>query len=477
MFAIGCSEALVTVVKRLVTHRFEVRDAGVPAGYRGWRFAMAQRHKMIAGTALAALALSACGLGEAPEGESEEPQTEELDLGEVEGEITFQTMQLSPTFDDFINGLIDEFEEEYPEVSVEWVDIPTEGTAQKIAADASSGNLADVLDLDVATLAPIARGGRVLDMAQVSPESEPDFVESAWESFAFEGIETSALPWYLNTPVLIMNTEILQEAGLSEDDNPDTWAELFDLSSRIASDTDAAGFQPTVRALRNMMISAGVPMVNEDATEAVVNTPEALEIVESLAELYENGGIPKDSMTAQPRSEIESFQDAEVAFFETGPSRIAIIEENAPEVFDALAIAEPLESTGKGAWVVAHGLAVSDNSEHKAAALEFARFVTSADQQLALAKESTVFPSNNEALEDPFFTDSDGSAEDEGRAIAAENLASGQTAPAANTAIDTEFEEELWSEVQLAIMGDEDPSDALERAEQTLTELLEQRNS
>lgn len=437
---------------------------------------MAQRGRLIAGTAVAALMLGACGLGEAP---SEEGQNspDEGDLGEIEGQITFQTMQLSPTFDDFVNGLIDEFEEEYPDVTVEWVDVPSDGTAQKIAADASSGNLADVLDLDVATLAPLARGGRVLDMAELSPESESEFVDSAWDSFEFEGIESSALPWYLNTPVLIMNTEILEAAGLNDDDAPDSWMEMFELSTKIASTTEAAGFQPTVRALRNMMISNGVPMVNDDATEAVVNTPEALSVVESLAELYENGGIPKDSMTAQPRSEIESFQDGEVAFFETGPSRIAIIEENAPEVFDNLAVAEPLESTGRGAWVVAHGLAVAETSEHKAAALEFARFVTSAEKQLELAKESTVFPSNNEALKDAFFTDSDGSAEDEGRAIAAANLASGQTAPAANTAIDTEFEEELWSELQLAIMGDADPSEALERAEQTLTEMLEQRSS
>lgn len=440
---------------------------------------MVQRHKLVAGMATGALLLSACGVGEAPgdESEDDQTQTEEVDLGEVEGEITFQTMQLSPTFDDFIKGMIDEFEDEYPDVTVEWVDVPSDGTAQKIAADASSGNLADVLDLDVATLSPLARGGLVLDMAEVSPESPSEFVESAWDSFEFEGITTSALPWYLNTPVLIMNSDILDEADISEGDSPDSWQELFELSTQISSSSDAAGFQPTVRALRNMMLSNGVPMVNEDATEAIVNTPEALEIVEDLAELYENGGIPKDSMTAQPRSEIESFQEGRVAFFETGPSRIAIIEENAPEVFDALAIAEPLESSGEGAWVVAHGVAVSEESEHKAAALEFARFVTSAEKQLDLAQESTVFPSNNEALDDAFFTDSDGSAEEEGRAIAAKNLASGQTAPAADTAIDTEFEEELWSQVQLAIMGDEDPQDALERAEQELTEMLEQRSS
>ncbi|WP_433471467.1 ABC transporter substrate-binding protein [Saccharomonospora azurea] len=417
-----------------------------------------------------AVTLTACGLGEGPAGSADG----RYDVsGEVAGEITFQTMQLSPTFDDFINGLIDEFENEYPEVTVEWVDVPTEGTAEKIAADAASGSLADVLDLDVATLAPLARDGRVLDMATVSAESKDSYVESAWRSFEFGDVETAALPWYLNTPVLVMNTSIVEDAGLDPADPPGTYAELVQHSSTIAEKTGRAGFQPTVRTLLNMMLSYGVPLINEDATEAVVDTPEALRLVNDLAELYRDGGIAADSMTAQPRSEIETFQEGEVAYFDTGPSRVTIIEENAPGTFESLAVAQGLESEADGAWVVAHGLAVPTTSENKATALEFARFVTSSTNQLALAQESTVFPSAVDALEDPFFSESGGTPQNEARAIAAENLTSGRTAPARHTAIDTEYEEELWSQLQLAIMGDEDPAEALTNAEQALTELLQ----
>lgn len=429
--------------------------------------------------AVAALTLTACGLNgggtDQTTGDDGAAGHQEV-TGEVEGEITFQTMQLSPTFDDFINGLIADFEDQYPDVSVEWVDVPTEGTAQKVAADASSGNLADVLDLDVATLAPLARDGQVLDMAQVAADSQDTYVESAWRSFEFGDTEASALPWYLNTPVLLANSTIIEEAGLDPDDPPTTYAELIEYSGQIGETTEAAGFQPTVRTFLNMMLSYGVPMINDDATEAVVDTPEALQLVEELAVLYENGGIPADSMTAQPRSEIETFQEGGAAYFDTGPSRVAIIEENAPDTFEALVVSEGLESQADGAWVVAHGLAVPTTSEHQAAALEFARFVTNAQNQLALAEESTVFPSAVEALEEPFFTDSGDGPQDEARATAANALINDRTAPARHTAIDTEYEEELWSQVQLAIMGDEDPAEALTRAEEALTQMLERRS-
>jgi len=430
--------------------------------------------------AVAALTLAACGLdgggADPATGDDDAAEGQQEVTGEVEGEITFQTMQLSPTFDDFINGLIADFEDQYPDVSVEWVDVPTEGTAQKIAADASSGNLADVLDLDVATLAPLARDGQVLDMAQVASDARDIYVESAWQSFEFGDTEASALPWYLNTPVLLANSTIVEEAGLDPEDPPATYSELIEYSRQIGEATDSAGFQPTVRTFLNMMLSYGVPMINDDATAAVVDTPEALQLVEELAVLYETGGIPADSMTAQPRSEIETFQEGGAAYFDTGPSRVAIIEENAPDTFEALAVSEGLESEAEGAWVVAHGLAVPTTSEHQAAALEFARFVTNPENQLALAEESTVFPSAVEALEEPFFTDSGDGPEDEARATAANALINDRTAPARHTAIDTEYEEELWSQVQLAIMGDEDPAEALARAEEALTQMLERRS-
>lgn len=424
---------------------------------------------------VAAVGLVACGLGAEPEPEPEARGAGEV-TGEIAGDLTFMTMQLSPTFDDFINGLIDDFESEYADVTVEWVDVPTAGTAQKVAADAASGNLADVLDLDVATLAPLARDGRVLDMAQVASDAESDFVDTAWGMFRFGDLEVAALPWYLNTPVLMVNTAILEEAGLTTDDAPQTYREMMEQSDQIAQQTGTAGFQPTVRGLLDMMVGYGVPMTTEDGTEAVVDTPEALELVERLNALYETGGIPADSITAQQRSEIETFQDAGTAYLNAGPSRLGIVEENAPATYEDVDVAQPVAGEDGGAWLVAHGLAVPTTSEHQAAALEFARFVANAENQLALSQQSSVFPSNGGALEDPFFSDPGEGVEERARAIAAESLRTGQAYDRPHEAVDTQYEEELWSQLQLAIMGDEDPAEALARAEAALTDILQARS-
>lgn len=435
-----------------------------------------RRSLLAASTAAVAIApLAACGvIGADGNGSTGDDAPQEVE-GEVEGTITFQTIQLSPTFDDFINGLIESFESEYPEVTVDWVDVPADGLSQKINADSVSGNLPDVININVGTVAPLARDGRVLDMSQVASEHEPDYIQSAWDSFRF-GEEINALPWYINTPVLLMNSSLIEEAGLDTADPPGTYAEMIGLSEQIAENTGAAGFQPTVENFTEMMLSHGVPLVNEDGTAAVVDTPEALQLVEKLAALYQVGGIPADSITADIGNEIEVFQDGRTAFLDAGPQRAAIVGENAPATYETLAVAEGLESEAGGAWMRPMGLAVPTSSENRAAALEFALYVTNAENQLGIAEQSAVFPSTAEALEDPFFTDSGGSPEDDGRAIAANALNNDRTAPARDSTLDDEYEAELWAQMQLALTGDDDPSDALANAEESLTQMLEQRS-
>lgn len=416
-------------------------------------------------TAVAALALTGCGLGSAPEAETDVS-------GEIEGTIRFQTMQLSPTFDDYINGVIADFEEKYPGTEVDWVDIPSDQAARKVSADSAAGELPDVLDLDAATLAPLGRDGRVLDMTEYAGDLEDIYVSSAWESFDYGKTKVAALPWYLNSPVLLSNQALLDSAG--DPATPTSYVELLDVSKEIAETTGKAGFQPTSIGFPNYLLSIGVPLVNDDSTEAVINTPEAVEFVEKLAELYKSGGIPQDSVTAAQRSEIDTFGQGDTAYLETGPSRLRILSENAPQVFEQITVGKPLGAADSTTWIVAHGLAVPKTSENPATALAFAEYMTSPDVQLALAEQSSVFPSAVDALEDDFFSAEPTDLATEARGIVAASLFDGGTMPKP-PAVDAEFATLLWSSVQTAITGETPAADALEAAETQLTELLQSR--
>ncbi|MET7276781.1 extracellular solute-binding protein [Kribbella sp. NPDC005582] len=419
-------------------------------------------------TAGAALLLAGCGLGGSAQPEADTS-------GAVTGSITFQTIQLSPTFDDYIHGLIAGFEKAHPGAKVEWTDIPSDAAARKVSADSVTQKLPDVMDLDVATLAPLGRRELVVDMATAANDVKDSYVPSAWNSFAYTGTAIAALPWYLNTPVLISNQSVLKKAGLDGRPAPANYDELIERSRQIAAKAKVAGFQPTESALTSSLLTIGVPLVSEDATQAKVNTPEAQKFVAALAELYQVGGIPQDSVNAKERSEIETFSDAKTAYLEAGGSRLKIIKQNSPAVYGEVAVGKPLGDAAKRTWVVAHGLAVPKKSANPATALAFAKFVTSAENQLALGKQSSVFPSTLASLNDPYFTSGDDKdLTVAARKIAADSLHSDRTI-VKSAAVDTEYSKALWAAVQPAIIGKADPAAALADAETKLTKILKDR--
>ncbi|WP_165949304.1 ABC transporter substrate-binding protein [Kribbella turkmenica] len=428
-----------------------------------------RRNKWSTTAALAAiLLLSGCGLGS-----TSSPESAEV-TGEVQGTIKFQTMQLSPTFDDYLNGVIDAFEKTHPDTTVEWTDIPSDAAARKVSADAVAGTLPDVMDLDAATLAPLGRQQLVVDMASAAGDVKDGYVPTAWNSFGFAGTSVAALPWYLNTPVLISNKAVLQKAGFAAAPDPASYPELLDRSAQIAKSAGVAGFQPTEVGFPNYLLSVGVPLVNDDATRAVVNTPEAEQFVAKLAALYRSGGIPKDSVSAKQRSEIETFSDGKTAYLESGGSRLKIIQQNSPAVYAQVGVGKPLGDASSRTWLVAHGIAVPKKSGNLPTALAFAKFLTSAENQLALAKQSSVFPSTTTSLADPFFTAGGSDLVVAARAIAAASLRDNKTT-VKPSAVDAEFATTLWSSLQPAILGTVSPSDALSDAENKLTKILEER--
>jgi len=393
--------------------------------------------------------------------------------GEVGGEITFQTLQLKPTFNDYINGVIRDFEEQNPGTSVRWVDIPFEGASQKVIADASADQLPDVINLNPDFALQLAEQDAFVNMDEAAADVKGDYVEGAWSAFDFPRTEGGvALPWYLSTELTMYNAEHFGEAGLDPNDPPETLDDLFEYARTIAEETDHYGMHP---ALENRLLmdlpKLGVPITNEDATEATFNTPEAVAYVEALVSMYEDGVLPPDSVTQTHQDEINAYQAGQISLFPSGPNFLPIIEENAPEIARSTRVGPQWEGEGGMVGMSAMGVLVPRSSDNQATAMEFAKFVTNAENQLAFSKVVPILPSTTSSLEDPYFTDVQGNDQEaQARRISAEQIKNAQVLPP--SAVSEEFNQVLVDNVQAAMLGELSPEEAMSRAEEQANAVL-----
>ncbi|MFI7284940.1 ABC transporter substrate-binding protein [Micromonospora chersina] len=433
-----------------------------------------RRTRAFAAAALAAaLFLSGCGLSSGDDSGS--AGSGDKVSGEVKGDITFATLALKPTFDDYINGLIKDFEAQHPGTNVNWVDLPFQGAQEKITNDAQAGTLPDVVNLNPNFAQKLEKQGVFVDMEANAGDVKGTFIPGAWDAFKVPGQSGSyGLPWYLTSEITMYNKDLFAKAGLSADTPPKTIDEMLTQAEKlsVAGKGQFYGWHP---ALENSFVpnlaKLGVPLLNDDATKWTFNTPEAVQYVTRVRDLYAKKAIAPDWLTQDHAKETEAYSAGRVALFPSGPNFLKVVGQNAPAVAKATAVAPQIASADGTTNMSVMGLLVPKKSKNQATALEFAKFVSNAQNQLAFAKIVTILPSTADSLKDPYFTQVDpADPTSQARKISAEQIAKAENLTPVQW--DDRTKGVVIGKIQLAVKGDLDPKTALDQAVDEANKLL-----
>ncbi|NGP46368.1 sugar ABC transporter substrate-binding protein [Bacillaceae bacterium SIJ1] len=413
------------------------------------------------------LILSACSSGGKPEGSAKTATGENDKLNERE--ITFMTISLSPAFDEYLQQMIDEYEAANEGVTIEWRDVPMDQVEQMVMTRASSGDLPDVMNLNTLYLKKLAGLGALVNMDEAAADAKEDYFTGLWQSGSV-GDANYAIPWYVTTGGFLYNEDILNEAGFEEP--PSTFEEAWEYSEVIYEKTGAYGevIEPKIN---KMMSLHGISILNEDTTAAELNTPEAVELWTKLKDKYDQGLVPKNILLGQMPIP-EMYAQEKVAFWSTGPQLFRQVKDLSPDVYEQSDAAPALVSDANLQYAAIMNLAVPKQSEHVDLAVDFALFVTNAQNQLAFSKEANTLPSVREAAQDEYFTkgeDSDDPAE-RGNFFAAQQLEIAQdiTIPHEKAG---EINDALTESFQEMLINDGEPEQTLADLEAEINGILQ----
>ena len=129
-----------------------------------------------------------------------------------------------------------------------------------------------------------------------------------------------------------------------------------------------------------------------------INSDQAYKIFSLYKNLYQNNLIPKESLTQNHREALEKYMSGQIVFLQAGSNFLNIIKENAPTVYDSTVLSEQMTGdSGKYDYSLMN-LIIPKKSKHAQDALKFALFLTNKENQLELAKLTSVLPANKFAL-------------------------------------------------------------------------------
>ncbi|HEX6970757.1 MAG TPA: extracellular solute-binding protein, partial [Limnochordia bacterium] len=137
---------------------------------------------------------------------------------------------------EFVQMLLDRFEEENPGIRVEWTN--SGDYAQKLAVMAAAGTGPDVAYIFHPWVYPFAADGVFLDLrpliARDAAEVRPDdFFPGTIDRLTYEG-QVYALPTWMASSGVYYNEQIFNESGVAYPDGNWTWVDLVEKGKKLA---------------------------------------------------------------------------------------------------------------------------------------------------------------------------------------------------------------------------------------------------
>jgi multiple sugar transport system substrate-binding protein len=352
----------------------------------------------------AALLLAACGSGfesesaasVAPGSEAPGASTAASEAAEPGADLTILIGSSGDAETDIVNQLVDEWS---AESGVEAEVVVASDLNQQLSQGFSSNEPPDLFYLSTDQMAVYAATDSLEPYAE-SLSNADDFYPNLREAFTYNG-QFMCAPKDFSTLALVINSDMWEEAGLTDDDIPTTWEELNAVAEQLTTDEHIGlAYGPEVQRVGVFMAEAGGAFVSDDGTTAVVDSPENAEALQYVKDQMAAGTF---AYSNDARIDAgwggEAFGLGKAAMVIEGNWIAGAMTNDFPDVNYVVAeLPEGPAGPGTIQYTNCWGMAaLSDNIPGATALVEH---LTSTESQLAAAEAFGVMPSVESAAED-----------------------------------------------------------------------------
>jgi putative chitobiose transport system substrate-binding protein len=317
--------------------------------------------------------------------------------------IEFWTFSMKPKFTPYFETLVRNYEAGNPGVKVEWVDFPWDVIQTKLVTRIVAGTPPALVNLNVPWADEFARDGLLTPVDALLADARPRYLASTLEDLTFGG-KTYGFPMYSNVAVIAYNTRIFKAAGIPH--APRDLDEQLLFARQIAARTGKAGLCPALSKIDGLMMQQGLAVIKDG--KAVFNSPGHIALIKKLADTYKAGGLLKDALFAEDNfpAAIDAYKGGRLGMLLAPPTAVKRIQSDAKDIYAITDVAPaPLGPTGiaDGGWLIHFAVPKNVDAKLLPAIGKFARYLTNDANQLAFARQASVYPAMAQAANDPFF--------------------------------------------------------------------------
>lgn len=311
-----------------------------------------------------------------------------------------------------IPGFIEEFEKENPNIKVDWLQVPGVPNEQHtlyVTKMASMDSQPDVMALD------IIWPGEFIANRWAEPLN--DYLDASFFDQYLPGMMNSVtldgkaygVPLYTNAIHFFYRKDLLDKYGY---DVPKTWSEMNTAAQDILAqenDPDLNGYISMWAQIEGLFMNylqffwgAGGSFF-DDQGNPTVNTSAGKTALQTMVDMIDSDIAPSSILTYTPNDAMALFRQGRAVFMVVQDFVWPMLNEEGSPVKDKVGMTRVPYFEGNsdantvcmGGWI----LTVNPYSEHKEAAVEFIKHITSSENAFTMAVETGSMPGRNDMQE------------------------------------------------------------------------------
>ncbi len=300
--------------------------------------------------------------------------------------IKFEQFSGSGDTEAYLKQMIEEYNKQYPNVTVELQTIGYNDYFNQLMAKVAAGQAPDVYELNYENFVSYAKKGVLLPLDDIIQKSGYDtgkYNAMALGAFSTDG-KQYGLPNSFSNVLLFYNKDLFDRANVAYPTDNWTWNDALEAAKKIrALDENIFGYYRPVQFFEFFKVirQNGGVLFNADMTQFTVNTPENREAVQYMVDMINKYNVMPSEEQLAGMGDWDLFKAGRLGMVVTGVWAIPDFTKNCEFEWD---IAIEPGNKAKATHFFSNGYVISKDTKVANAAFEFAAFLTSAKEAVQI---------------------------------------------------------------------------------------------
>ena len=276
--------------------------------------------------------------------------------------------------------IIDAFEVKHPNIKIETIVSPHNDYHAKILTMIAGGMAPDVMRINSYNFQDFTSLGTIENLDPYITKDNFDlsiYPVASIDEATVDG-HVSALPWGTAPMYIALNIDAFEKAGIPMPSYDWTMDEFFNIIKEFnGQETGTYGFAADNGQLTSyfpFIWAEGGNLFSDDLNTYTLNNPEAYKTIQQLANLYQQGYMPKDSITSDTEVFTRWFVNGSLAMMGAASMQVLTFQKIGGVRFEVYPL--PGGSVVKNTTVYkSNEICMAKDSKHKDAAWEFMKFL------------------------------------------------------------------------------------------------------